>query len=79
MYDVPKDLGRRIVEAARLAVAIHLQRTAEPFSPRTRPSIGGADCYGGAVLDGGAADGGAPPAPLPAISIAGTLAESEAE
>lgn len=67
MHDVPKDLGRRIVEATRLAVAIHLQGTAEPFSLGLGPNIGGA------------ADGGADSAPLPAISFAGTLAESEAE
>ncbi len=73
MHDVPKDLGRRIVEATRLAVAMHLQGTAEPFSPQLGSNVGGADCHGGAVLDGGCF------APAPAIWFAATLAEGEAE
>ncbi|MGD0390730.1 MAG: hypothetical protein ABSC42_17435 [Tepidisphaeraceae bacterium] len=67
--DVPKDLGQRIVEATRLAVALHFQR-----SPRTNfLSIGGADRVGGAVTDGGLRS-----LPQPTPLGAGALAESEA-
>jgi hypothetical protein len=64
--DVPKDLGQRIVEAARLAVALHLQHS---LRPQPNPggaghyfggaifSIGGADHGGGAVMDDGAGEG----------------------
>src|ERR1700722_7141615 len=47
--EVPKDLGRRIVEAARLAVALHLQR-----SFGLEPQVGGADSEGHARADHGA-------------------------
>jgi hypothetical protein len=67
MHDVPKDLGGRIVEATRLAIALHLQR-----SPQVQ--IGGADRRGGAAMDGGVS-----PAPPLAMPIAGTLAEGDAE
>jgi hypothetical protein len=82
--DVPKDLGRRIVEASGLAVALHLQLSLCPkpnpggagqfFGPALFP-IGGADRRGG----GAVTDGGDSFAPRPAITpCAGSLAESEA-
>jgi hypothetical protein len=58
MHDVPKDLGRRIVEASRLAVATHLLHSLGLVAPRLTPLIGGADPdgetggRGGAVADG---------------------------
>ncbi|MGD0139349.1 MAG: hypothetical protein ABSD28_10765 [Tepidisphaeraceae bacterium] len=78
--DVPKDLGQRIVEAARLAVALHLQHSTANFGPALF-SIGGADRGGGAVMDDGPSS-----APWPAtVPCAGELsggfafrAESEA-
>jgi hypothetical protein len=68
MQDVPKDLGRRIVEAARLAVAFHLQRAL-----RLESQIGGADSDGAAPMHNGAL------ATRAAIPVAGWLAEGEAE
>jgi len=68
MQDVPKDLGRRIVEAARLAVALHLQRAF-----RLEPQIGGADAEGGSPVDGGVF------APRSKNSLDGAFAEGEAE
>jgi hypothetical protein len=68
MQEVPKDLGRRIVEAARLAVALHLQRAF-----RLEPQIGGADADGEALTDGGAF------AARSANSIARAFAEGEVE
>lgn len=44
--DLPKDLGQRIVEAARLAVTLHLEES-QYLSP-----IGGADREGEAATDG---------------------------
>jgi hypothetical protein len=71
--DVPKDLGQRIVEAVRLAVALHLQNSNANFGGAIF-SIGGADRRGGAVMDGGISS-----TPWPAIfPCAGVLAESEA-
>jgi len=78
--DVPKDLGQRIVEASRLAVALHLQISNANFG-EVIFSIGGADRGGGAVMDDGPSS-----APWPAIlPCAGDLsggfafrAESEA-
>ena len=72
MQDVPKDLGRRMMEAAGLAVALHLQEL--HFSQSNPDGVG--IRFGGAGLDGGAAtDGGASTAPLPArFQNAGTLA-----
>ena len=66
--EVPKDLGRRIVEAARLAVALHLQR-----SFGLEPQVGGADSEGHARADHGALTA------RPANSIAGIFADGEAE
>jgi hypothetical protein len=68
MQDVPKDLGRRIVEAARLAVALHLQRAL-----RLEPPVGGADPDCKAPMAGGAL------ASRPANFITAALAEREAE
>ena len=60
--DIPNDLGRRIVEAARLAISLHLQHSLHSQSipggtgstiGRAGLSIGGADFYGGAATDGG--------------------------
>ena len=72
MQDVPKDLGRCMMEAAGLAVALHLQEL--HFSQSNPDGVG--TRFGGAGLDGGAAtDGGASTAPLPArFEHAGTLA-----
>jgi hypothetical protein len=72
MQDVPKDLGRRIMEAAGLAVALHMQQSL--FSQSNPDGVG--NRFGGTGLDGGAAmDGGASTAPLPArCQLAGTLA-----
>jgi hypothetical protein len=65
--DVPKDLGRRIIEMARLAVALHLHNWG--------PNPGGAGfSFGGAVTDDGAS-AALRPATIP---CAGALAESEA-
>jgi len=64
--EIPKDLGQRITEAARLAVALHLQQSSDSqfvrvgFIPGGTASlfggaiftIGGADHYGGAATDG---------------------------
>jgi hypothetical protein len=64
--EIPKDLGQRINEAARLAVALHLQHSSDSqfvrvgFIPGGTVSsfggaifpIGGADHYGGAATDG---------------------------
>lgn len=59
--EIPKDLGQRITEAARLAVALHLQHSLRslPISGGTVSiiggaiiPIGGADPYGGAATDG---------------------------
>jgi len=76
MQDVPKDLGRRIMEAAGLAVALHLQQS---IFPQPNPDGVGIR-FGGAGLDCGAAtDGGASTAPLPArFSHAGTLVVGKA-
>ncbi|MGD0766780.1 MAG: hypothetical protein ABSB42_01005 [Tepidisphaeraceae bacterium] len=71
--DVPKDLGQRIVEAVRLAVALHLQNSNANFGGAIF-SIGGADRRGGAVMDGGTF---ATPSPA-TFPCAGDLAESEA-
>jgi hypothetical protein len=73
--DVPKDLGQRIVEAARLAVALHLQISTANFGPALF-SIGGADRGGGAVMDDGPSEGLAlaSSAPWPAtVPCAGEL------
>jgi hypothetical protein len=44
--DLPKDLGQRIVEAARLAAMLHLQQSQEIYP------VGGADRVGEAARDG---------------------------
>ena len=49
--DVPEDLGQRIVEAARLAVALHLQQS---FLSDLNP--GGTGVHGGAIIPIGRAD-----------------------
>jgi hypothetical protein len=92
MRKVPEDLGRRIVDATRLAVAMHLQSSLLSASPcfdlylggaefsldGVEPAAGGTGRYGGAAMDGGASS-----APLLAEShqkdfSASTPAESEA-
>jgi len=79
--DIPKDLGQRIVEAARLAVMLHMQHELRTHTPggtgretgRAFLPIGGADDYGGAAMDGGDFT------PLPApFAGAGTLAVGSA-
>jgi hypothetical protein len=47
--DIPKDLGQRIVEAARLAVATHLQLS-HSLSDGASHQIGGADPVGNLSL-----------------------------
>lgn len=42
MADVSQDLGQRIVQAARLAVAMHLARAASGVESTGRVEIGGA-------------------------------------
>jgi hypothetical protein len=66
--EVPKDLGRRIVEAARLAVALHLQR-----SLGLEPQLGTADSERLAPMDGGAS------APRSADSLAGIFHDGDAQ
>lgn len=82
MQNIPADLGRRIVEAARLAVSEHLQRAwdmdhylggAELSLDGVESTVGGTGRSGGAAMDGGASS-----APLLAGDPAGTHAESEA-
>jgi hypothetical protein len=51
MQENPKDLGRRIVEAAHLAVALHLQH-----SFGLQRQIGGADREGAMRADGALAN-----------------------
>ncbi len=53
--DFPEDIGQRIVEAARLAVTLHIQRSLllESFPGGTGRAIGGA------VIDCARAGGGA--------------------
>jgi hypothetical protein len=66
--EVPKDLGRRIVEAARLAVALHLQHV---FG--LEPQVGGADIEASTPMDERAFSA------CPVDSAASGLAEQEAE
>jgi hypothetical protein len=63
--EVPKDLGRRIVEASRLAVALHLQRV---FGLESQP--GSADVDRSAPLNARV---------FPANSVSREIAEREAE
>jgi hypothetical protein len=44
--DLPRDLGTRIVEAARLAALVHLELSLD------MPTVGGADLQGEAARDG---------------------------
>jgi hypothetical protein len=44
--DLPRDLGKRIVEAAQLAALLHLQLSLD------LPTVGGADHEGEAATDG---------------------------
>jgi hypothetical protein len=64
MEAIPKDLGRRIVAAARLAVLLHVEKMAFDGVEATAGGAGRA--------------GGAPEAPLPAGYPARRNAESEA-
>jgi hypothetical protein len=55
--EIPKDLGQRITEAARLAVALHLQQSSDSQFVRVGFIPGGtASTFGGAIFSIGEAD-----------------------
>ena len=71
--EFPEDLGQRIVEATRLAVTLHVQKSLEFIPGGTGRKIGGVGFFGGAATDGGDIT------PLSAqFSRAGALAEDGA-
>jgi hypothetical protein len=49
--DLPRDLGKRIVEAAQLAALLHLQLSLD-LPPLDFSPVGGADHEGEAATDG---------------------------
>ena len=79
MADVSQDLGSRIVQAARLAVAMHLAQSSSSVESNGRTgAIGGADPR---VLKDGQSPlltGERPRRSAPSISPAGRFGESEA-
>jgi hypothetical protein len=74
--DIPKDLGQRIVEAARLAVMLHMQHE---LRSQSIPGGTGRETGRAFLPIGGAAMDGGDFTPLPApFTSAGTLAAGKA-